>query len=323
VESLNGLLSKSFSQLDTVRQSQLESLEKITKLSASASDAIAKNQESLSKARQELFDSQQKVQQAAVDLEQSKRQREQLQTSVIELQRQTWVAESTIDVANRLVAFLADDRALDRKSPSYLARRYESTDVGGMTRDRDGNTFFGLYRIPGNEIGRFIQFIARNFAPLSARLETVGGQEAAVRGDDKFRDEWISLGRNPTFAAAQDQYIEQVIYAQFLRQAQRVFTLSNGTVAFEPEKHSTALQAVLWSTAVQNGPNTPVLRRAFDGVDLATADDTTLIKAIYAERRKIDSYFPREPELSRKLLAVRYRFEEQEALKMLEVEPRK
>jgi len=322
VESLNALISNSFAQLDKARQSQLESLEKITALGTTVSEAITKSQEAVNKARQDLFNAQQKSQEAAFALEQSKREQTELQTANTDLRRQTWIAESTIDVANRLVAFLADDHVRNRNSIRYLSRRYESAEVGGMTRDRDGRTFFGVYRIPGSEIGNFIQFLKRDFLPIAVRLEDVAGQEAAVRGDDNFRAEWLSLSRDPTFAAAQDEYIEKMVYAQFLAQTRRVFTRSNDTVTFDPEKHSTALQAVLWSTAVQNGPNTPVLRRAFDGLDPDNTADAALIKAIYAERRKTELYFPGESELSRKLLAVRYRFEEQEALKMLDAERR-
>jgi hypothetical protein len=306
VEKLNGLLTNNFAAFDSVRKSQLENLEKITALSSSVTEAVGKGQVA-EKNRQE----------AAFELEKVRREQQQLQTVNKELQRQTWIAESTIDVAERLVAFLDNDRDLARDI-RYLSRRYESVNVGGMTRDRDGNTFFGLYRVPGSDITRFIEFLQRSFPQIALRLADAGGQAAAMTGEDNFKNEWQSMSRSPEFAAAQHQFVEEVYYARFLAQTKRVFTRSDGSLSFEPSARSVALQAVLWSTAVQHGANTPLVRRAFDGIDLSTADDATLIKAVYAERRKIAVYFPAESELSQKLLAVRYRFEEQEAIKMLE-----
>jgi hypothetical protein len=306
VEKLNSLLTSNFGALDAVRKSQLENLEKITALSGSITEAVAKAQVA-----------EKKRQDATFELEKAQREQQQLQSVNKELQRQTWIAESTIDVAERLVAFLDNDRDLERDI-RYLSRRYESVKLGGMTRDRDGNTYFGLYRVPGSDITRFIEFLQRSFPQFALRLVDAGGQEAAATGADKFKNEWQSMSRNVEFAAAQDQFVEQVYYARFLAQTKRFFTKSDGSLSFEPATRSIALQAVLWSVAVQHGANTPVVRKAFDGLDLNKADDATFIKAIYAERRKIAVYFPAESELSQKLLAVRYRFEEQEAVKMLE-----
>ena len=318
VEGLNKLLTSSFAELDKVRKSQLENLEKITALGGTVSDAMTKSQEAVSKAREQVFEAQKVRQENTFAMEKAQREREQLEAVISDLQRQTWVAESTIDVAERLVSILSENRELTRDI-RYLARRYEGA-KSGMARDRDGKTFFGLYRIPGDQISKFIQSLQPVYPDLAARLEDAGGQEAAIKGDEKFRKEWRSISQQRGFDAAQHQFVVKNYYAHFLTQLQRVLPSRDGSPTFDPSSHSVALQAVLLSVAVQHGENdTKVVPRAFDGIDLATADDATLIKAIYAERRKTEEHFKQESDLVKQLLAVRYQYEEQEALKMLEL----
>lgn len=315
VEALNALLSNSFGALENVRKSQLDNLEKITTFSGAVAEAVLKSQDAASKARDQLFEAQKKQQEASAALDQAKREEQKLQADNETLRKERWAAESTIDAATRIVAFLTESREM-YADVRYLSRRYEGTADGGMSRDKAGNTFYGTYRIPGNEMTSFIQFIARDYAELAARLNDVGGQKAAMQGDEAFRMEWQSLSRNPTFSAAQDQFAETVYYGRFVEQLKRAFPARGGAPGFDPGARSVAFQAVLFSVAVQHGVSSPIARRALDGVDLKAADDATLIKAIYKERRNVD--FASESDLTRRLLAIRYRFEEEEALKMLE-----
>ena len=91
---------------------------------------------------------------------------------------------------------------------------------------------------------------------------------------------------------------------------------------------SDALQDVFWSTAVQHGPNTPVVDHALAVVKGAgvlvggPAFDQALIKAIYAERgRRNDAgvlvYFSRNSPEIQKGVAKRFESEERDALAML------
>jgi LysM repeat protein len=93
---------------------------------------------------------------------------------------------------------------------------------------------------------------------------------------------------------------------------------------------SPALQDVVWSTAVQHGPNTPVVHRAIHklggGAALEPADrecDRHLIIAIYAERGRRSAagnlvYFARNSKAVQDGVARRFRDEERDALRMLE-----
>ena len=74
---------------------------------------------------------------------------------------------------------------------------------------------------------------------------------------------------------------------------------------------------MLFSVVLQHGKNTTVVRKAWAGVDFATVDDRTLICKVYAERGRLDLYYPRESQLTLALLKARYRLEAREALRML------
>ena len=92
---------------------------------------------------------------------------------------------------------------------------------------------------------------------------------------------------------------------------------------------SRALQDVIWSTAVQHGPNNSIVHRALDSVrhdsavDLAAADfDQKLIHAIYAERGRKDAqgnlvHFAHNSPAVQQGVARRLVEEEQDALAML------
>jgi hypothetical protein len=95
---------------------------------------------------------------------------------------------------------------------------------------------------------------------------------------------------------------------------------------------SRVLQDVFWSTAVQHGPNTPLISQALkmlktqDALNLSDPDfEKKLIKAIYAQRgrRNADGclvYFSKCSQSVQKGVAERFENEEKDALKMLEEE---
>jgi hypothetical protein len=88
---------------------------------------------------------------------------------------------------------------------------------------------------------------------------------------------------------------------------------------------SFAVQNVVWSTAVQHGPNTPIVGRACVKVSSAYTDpkyDEQLIRAIYAERgkKKADgnlAYFSKSSKNVQAGVANRFKNELNDALAML------
>ena len=85
------------------------------------------------------------------------------------------------------------------------------------------------------------------------------------------------------------------------------------------------MQDVVWSTAVQHGPGTPIVHRACGNVTCARTDpkyDEQLIRAIYAERgrKKPDgnlAYFSKSSPNVQAGVANRFKSELQDALAML------
>jgi len=97
-------------------------------------------------------------------------------------------------------------------------------------------------------------------------------------------------------------------------------------------RRAPAVQDAVWSTAVQHGPNTPVVHRAIVAVggapNLQPADlehDRRLIVAIYAERGRRSAagnlaYFARNSKAVQDGVARRFRDEERDALAMLDAD---
>jgi hypothetical protein len=317
VETLVKLQESTYGELEKMRAGQIETLEKFSKLNSAILDSMATSQAALMKARDALFAEQQKMNDAEDARKAANRSADQLRAQIDELNKKVWAAESTIDIANRLVVFLDNpgNLALDHR---YLSRRYENADSAVTARDGQGKAYYGSYRIPGDQMGEFLGYLAKRFPQFAARLVDQGGEQAARTGSDEFIYEWRSLSKDANFRAAQDDFIENTAYRQLLDRTRKNFTpAGEDKTLLDPDQRSEAFRAVLWSIAVQHGPNTPMLVRALDGVDLRTANDETLIHAIYAERRKVDVYFRGESAATKSLLTVRYRFEEQEAVKML------
>jgi hypothetical protein len=317
VDNLIKLQEHTYGELEKIRTSQIDTLEKFSKLNTSVIDAMANNQKALMGERDALFAEQKKLR-AAEDARQiATRSADELRTQMDSLNRRVWAAENIIDIANRLVAFLNDENhlALDHR---YLARRYENADSSQVARDSQGKLYYGVYRIPADQIGRFLNYLDRTFPQFAARLNDQGGAPAAISGSDQFVYEWQSVSRDSRFQAAQDDFIETGDYRILLERIRIKFKPpGESETLLDPDKHSEALRAVFWSVVVQHGPNIVMLARAFDRLDLRAASDEALIRAIYAERRQVNNYFPGESSSTKNLLAIRYRLEEQEAIKML------
>jgi LysM domain len=144
-------------------------------------------------------------------------------------------------------------------------------------------------------------------------------------GSTEFSAQWKALATEApdTFFEAQHAFIRRTHFARLV-----------GKVAAEDgldlTLRSPAVQDVIWSTAVQHGPNTPVVHRAIVAVggvqtiQLADVErDRRLIVAIYAERGRRSGagnlvYFSRNSQAVQDGVARRFRDEERDALRMLD-----
>lgn len=141
-----------------------------------------------------------------------------------------------------------------------------------------------------------------------------------VAGTAPFTAVWkrIAAEQPDEFQKAQHGYIKKTHYDLLVAK----ILSDNG---LDVNTRSRALQDVVWSTAVQHGPGTPIVGRACTSLSCKTTDanyDELLIRAIYAERgkRKADgnlAYFSRSSASVQQGVANRFKSELQDALKML------
>lgn len=133
----------------------------------------------------------------------------------------------------------------------------------------------------------------------------------------------IAASQTDAFQKAQHEYIKKTHYDKLCAKI-----LSEDYV--DINTRSSALQNVVWSTAVQHGGGTPIVHRACASLSCKPADsqyDEQLIRAIYAERgrRKPDgnlAYFGKSSPSVQTGVANRFKSECQDALAMLAKEAR-
>jgi murein DD-endopeptidase MepM/ murein hydrolase activator NlpD len=139
-------------------------------------------------------------------------------------------------------------------------------------------------------------------------------------GTSPFTAVWkrIASEQPDAFQEAQHAYIKKTHYDLLVAKIL-------GDDKLDVNTRSGALQNVVWSTAVQHGPGTPIVHRACGNVSCPATDpryDELLIRAIYAERgrKKPDgnlAYFSRSSPNVQQGVSNRFKNELQDALAML------
>jgi hypothetical protein len=205
-----------------------------------------------------------------------------------------------------------------------LSSKYETGGRGPGTVSSGigdaGGVSYGSYQMTsrpqGGTVARFLADPAFLWRSRFAGLEP-GGPE--------FSDAWRALAaaEPEAFFEAQHAFIQRTHFDPLVRKV-----LAEDGLDIVARSH--AVQDVVWSTAVQNGPNTPVVHRAIaaagGSATLQPADrahDRRLIVAIYAERGRRSAagnlvYFARNSKAVQDGVARRFRDEERDALAMLD-----
>jgi hypothetical protein len=183
-----------------------------------------------------------------------------------------------------------------------LSARHESRgDAAAVGEDSTGGPSYGTYQIATKTgtMASFLDFLSRTRPEFADKLNAAGGNAAATAKSPEFVAAWQELARDKNFATTQHAFIKSTHYEPFVEK-------TKSDLAFDIEHRSRALKNVAWSTAVQHGPACKVFINALAGQEVSALTDNDVIRAVYAERAKVDRYFSRStPEVKR---ALRKRF---------------
>lgn len=205
-----------------------------------------------------------------------------------------------------------------------LSSRYETGGRGPGTVSSGvgdaGGVSYGSYQMTSQPAGGTVaRFVADPTFPWRQRFAGL------TPGSPEFSARWKALAAESrdAFFEAQHAFVQRTHFDPLVRKIEAEDGL---TVTMR----SHALQDVIWSTAVQHGPNTPVVHRAIlalgGGQTMLPADlerDRRLIVAVYAERgrRNADGnlvYFSKNSKAVQDGVARRFVDEERDALRLLE-----
>ena len=194
-----------------------------------------------------------------------------------------------------------------------LSKRFESNgNPGAIGHDSTGGPSYGEYQIATRTgtMAAFFTFLQTDSPPFFAALVQAGGAAAAAIETPAFCDAWRSAAKDAEFAMSQHRFIQFTHYAPFAKR------LDDG-LALGSAGRSGALQNVIWSVAVQHGPDNQVFRNALAGQAVPALVDKQVIDAVYDERSKLDKYFSSSKPQVLAGLAARFVAERKLALQML------
>lgn len=217
---------------------------------------------------------------------------------------------STSEAAGALGKALADELGI-------LSAKYETGGRGpGVVSSGvgdPGGVSYGSYQM-ATKTGTVKAFVTQSSFPWRQDFQNL------APGTADFSACWKRIAANETdaFQKCQHEYIKQTHY-------DRLAAKIMGDDSLDVNMRSNALQNVVWSTAVQHGPGTPIVQRACATLSCTPNDsqyDEQLIRAIYAERgrKKPDgnlAYFGKSSPSVQTGVANRFRSELQDALAML------
>jgi hypothetical protein len=198
-----------------------------------------------------------------------------------------------------------------------LSAKYETGGRGPGTVSSGagdpGGVSYGSYQM-ATKTGTAKRFVTQSSFPWLQDFQNL------TPGTPDFSACWKRIATNQTdaFQKCQHEFIKKTHYDLLVAKILNEDSVDINT-------RSNALQNVVWSTAVQHGPGTPIVHRACATLSANKSDpkyDEQLIRAIYAERgrRKPDgnlAYFGKSSPSVQTGVANRFKYELQDALAML------
>ncbi|HLW65442.1 MAG TPA: hypothetical protein VKS79_09005 [Gemmataceae bacterium] len=210
------------------------------------------------------------------------------------------------------MTILADEPQLGKLSEKYESGGRGPASVSTGVGDPGGESY-GTYQL-ASKIGRADEFV-RKYYP-----EEFKGLKG---GSPEFTQKWKELAASDPdgLHKKEHEFIKVTHYDPQVRKLKKDLDV-------DVDNRSAALHDVVWSTAVQHGPNTNVIVDAAKpllagGKSWADISDEALIRAIYAERgrKTADGKLAQFPSVSQEwipALSKRFENELKDALKMLQ-----
>lgn len=208
--------------------------------------------------------------------------------------------------------------ALGKLSEKYETGGRGPGTISGGVGDY-GGVSYGSYQMSSQPNGGTVAtFVSRPDCPWR------GDFSGLEPGSEVFSRCWARIAAEAAgdFHQAQHGFIRRTHYDPLAGRIAADLGLDLG-------RRPLALQDVIWSTAVQHGPNTPVVHRAADQMrrngrfdPAADSFDRDLIDAIYAERGRTDQggalvYFSKNSQAIQEGVKRRFQSERQDAITML------
>ena len=217
---------------------------------------------------------------------------------------------STADAAGALGAAIVYELGI-------LSAKYETGGRGPGTVSSGvgdpGGVSYGSYQM-ATKTGTVQRFVAQSDFPWNQHFRSL------TAGTPDFSACWKRIAADQTddFQKSQHEFIKRTHYDLLVAKVLN-------DIAVDMNTRTTTLQNVVWSTAVQHGPGTPIVGRACATLSCKPEDpqyDEQLIRAIYAERgrRKPDgnlAYFGKSSPSVQQGVANRFKNELADALAML------
>lgn len=197
-----------------------------------------------------------------------------------------------------------------------LSSKYESNgNPASVTTDSNGHKSYGEYQINTGTgtMNNFMEYEKVNNPSAYNNLVAAGGGSATGQDSAAFGSAWQAEAANdPNFANDQTGFIQSTHYDV------AAANIQNAT-GINVNNRSMAVQQAVWSTAVQNGPNSSIFTNAFAGKDTSNMSDADIINSIYDERGKTNSsgnlaYFSSSSKSVQNSVANRFTTERQQAL---------
>ena len=167
------------------------------------------------------------------------------------------------------------------KGLGSASAKYESNgDPGAIGHDSTGGYSYGEYQIATKTgtMNNYLTSLQTSDPSAYAKLQAAGGADGAAAGSPEFQSAWKDLAANdPNFEASQHDFIQSTHYDVAASNIQNSTGLDIST-------RSKAVQDAVWSTAVQNGPNSSVFTNALAGKDVKNMTDAQIVNALYDER---------------------------------------